>query len=179
MIQGEHISIRTIRDEAECRQLVEIYNDLAERALTDHDETFSIESKLAAFHEHGMWTPEKGVLLVVDQMDAMIGMVSHLRTTNLECDIGYRVLRSQDRCRGIMTEAVTLFSRCLFDRFLEITRLQIRTAHDNEPSIRLAQRCELTREGVLRQAYSYRGRLCDCVVLGLLREECPLVEPVF
>lgn len=172
MIQGDHIAIRRIRNAAECRHLFEVYNNLAERALTDHDETFQIEPKLALFQEHGMWTDEKGLLLVVNQADAMMGTVSFLRTTSLECDIGYRILRTEDRRRGIMTEAVTLFSAFLFERFPEITRLQIRTAHNNEPSIRLAERCGFTREGTLRKAYSYRGQLCDFAVFGLLREEC-------
>ncbi len=171
MIHGSGIALRKIRDESELRQLYEIYNDLDERALTDHDETFAIDSKLAAFQEHGFWTSEKGVLLVVDSSDKFVGMISFHRTTDLECDIGYRILRIEHRRRGIMTEAVTLFAAYLFDRFPEITRLQIRTAHDNEPSIRLAQRCGFTREGILRKAYSYRGRLCDWVVFSLLREE--------
>jgi RimJ/RimL family protein N-acetyltransferase len=171
MIQGIRIAIRKIRDEVECRQLYEVYNDLAERAPTDHDETFVIEPKLAAFREHGLWTSEKGLMLVVDQTNAIVGTVSFLRTTSLECDIGYRILRIADRRQGMMTEAVTLLSTYLFARFPEITRLQIRTAHDNEPSIRLAQRCGFTREGVLRKAYSYRGHLCDLIVFGLLREE--------
>jgi RimJ/RimL family protein N-acetyltransferase len=172
MIKGRDIAIRKIRDEAECRKLYEVYNDLAERALTDHDETFVIAPKLAAFREHGMWTPEKGLMLVVDHTDTMVGMISFLRTTTLECDVGYRILRTEDRRRGMMTEAVMLLSTYLFARFPKITRLQIRTAHDNEPSIRLAKRCGFTREGVLRRAYSYRGHVCDCVVFSLLREEC-------
>ena len=176
MLQGKGIAIRRISDEAECRHLYEVYNDLAERAPTDHDETFVIEPKLAAFREHGFWTPEKGLMLVVDQTDAMVGTVSFLRTTSLEFDVGYRVLRTADRRRGMMTEAIMLLSTYLFARFLEITRLQIRTAHDNEPSIRIAQRCGFTREGVLRKAYSYRGHLCDLIVFGLLREESVPME---
>ncbi len=172
MTQGNRIALRQIRDEAECRQLYEAYNDLAERALADHDETFAIEPRLADFREHGMWTEDKGILLIVDQADAAVGLISFQRTTPLECDIGYRLLYARHRRKGLMSEALPLFSRYLFQRFPEITRLQIRTAHDNEASIRLARRCGFTIEGTLRNAYAYRGRICDWVVLSLLREEC-------
>ena len=176
MIEGKRISLRRIRDEEECSRLYEIYNDLTERALTDHDETYAIGPKLSAFRDHGMWTDDKGLLVVVNQANAILGTISFIRTSDLECDIGYRILRTADRGKGMMTEAVSLFCEHLFDRFPRITRLQIRTAHDNEPSIRLAQRCGFTQEGVLRKAYAYRGRLCDCIVFGLLRDECHAIE---
>lgn len=171
MIRGSCLKLRRIRDDVECRRLYEAYGDLSQRAKTDHVEVAPVEARVQAFREHGMWTPKEGILVIEGCGDQLLGMLSFRRTTELECDIGYRILRNEHRKRGIMRAALPLFCTHLFDVFPSITRLQIRTADDNIPSRRLAEQCGFVQEGVLRKAYSYRGRICDWVLYGLLREE--------
>jgi RimJ/RimL family protein N-acetyltransferase len=172
MIRGDHVVLRAVRDCEECIRVFELYNDLSQRAPTDHDEIASVESRVKAFEENGLWTSTQGLLLIVGPDDDILGTVSFRRTTELECDIGYRILRTEHRGRGVMAEAIPLFCRHLFGLLPAISRLQIRTADNNLPSRRLAERCGFVQEGVLRKAYAYRGRVHDWVVYGLLREEC-------
>lgn len=171
MVQGSRWRLRPIRDEDECRRLFEIYNDLSQRAPTDHDELAQIEDRLAAFRADGLWSETQGLQLLVDASNTMLGTLTFRRTSALECDLGYRVLRFEHRGRGLLSEALPHFCAALFQRFPSITRLSIRTAHDNVPSRRLAERCGFQQEGVLRHAYQYRGKLCDWIVYGLVRAD--------
>ncbi len=45
------------------------------------------------------------------------------------------------------------------------------TAENNIASCKLAEKCGFKREGVLRNAYFYRGSICNWVVYSLLKDE--------
>ncbi|WP_019856201.1 GNAT family N-acetyltransferase [Actinopolyspora mortivallis] len=79
-------------------------------------------------------------------------------------------LAAHARGRGIATRAVRLLARWCFDR-LELARLQLTCAPDNEASRRVAERCGFSREGLLRAHLPFRGARRDTVVYGLLPGE--------
>lgn len=173
MISGERINLRLFRDERDVEEYVTLYNDLAERSLADHTEITPVVGRLSEFRETGFWADDRGTMLITTKDDRVVGSIGFIRNTDLELGIGYRLLRREDRGQGYMSEALRLFYAYLFETKLHITRLAILTAADNTGSRRLAVKCGYTQEGILRQAYFYRGRVCDWVVYGLLREECP------
>lgn len=171
MIQGKHITLRLLRDVAECKTLVGEYNQLAQRAPMDHTEIKSAATLLKQFAVDGLWGDRAGTLVIADQDDLMVGTIGFTTRSDFELEIGYRVLKTQNRGKGYGSEALALFSAYLFAT-KPIRRLRIQTASDNIGSQRVAEKCGFKREGVLRQAYFYRGRVCDFLIYGLLRDEC-------
>ncbi|MEV8590309.1 GNAT family protein [Streptomyces sp. NPDC051180] len=72
--------------------------------------------------------------------------------------------------RGLVTRA----ARALIDWAIEVRgvhRVEWVVNSDNEPSIAVARRLGMTRDGVLRQSYAYRGRLHDQEVWSVLAPE--------
>ncbi len=70
-----------------------------------------------------------------------------------------------------MTEALNLFSKYLFETVPLITRLSLYTAENNSPSRKLAEKCGYTLEGILRDAYFYRGKMFNWAIYSILRSE--------
>jgi RimJ/RimL family protein N-acetyltransferase len=81
-------------------------------------------------------------------------------------EIGY-ALAPEARGRGIATRALELVTRyALVDLGLDRVELQIST--DNDASMRVAEKCGYTREGVLRSLYVKPGRRGDFVIYSRL-----------
>ncbi len=109
----------------------------------------------------------------------IVGTISFVRTTDFELEIGYRICKHEHRRKGFMSEALSLFSAYLFETFPHVTRLAIKTALNNVGSRKLAEKCGYKQEGVFRNAYFYRGSICDFVIYSLLREESPRLDDLF
>ena len=77
--------------------------------------------------------------------------------------------------RGLMTECVRALVTYAFDA-LEMNRIEIRCAANNEASAAVAQRLGFTRDGVLRQGLLVHGRYVDDCVFSMLREEWETVR---
>ena len=100
--------------------------------------------------------------------DALLGSVSLLRFAwkDRSSEVGY-YLAPWARGRGVMTRAVRLLSRWAL-RELDIARLVIVADIDNQPSIRVAERCGFVREVVVRSFKARAGERVDGVLLSLL-----------
>ena len=171
MIKGSKINLRLIRDEAECHIMADALNDLSERGDGDHTELKSPAQILKRFQEDNFWGEQSGKLLITTKNDDIVGSIGFQQITKFELAIGYRLYHHQNRQQGIMSEALPLFSAYLFAT-KPIQRLRLQIAADNVGSRRLAKKCSFTQEGILRQAYFYRGRFVDFVIYGMLRSEC-------
>ena len=71
MLKGRNTILRMFRDEEDCRKLLEAYNNLAQRAETDHTEMKHPQTLLKRFHENGLWSDENGSLLITDESDTI------------------------------------------------------------------------------------------------------------
>ena len=171
MIRGKTLNLRLFRDEKDVLEQYSMYNELNERALTDHTEVYPPNRQIASFQETGFWTKDYRSLVITTKDDEILGTVSFHRKTELELSIGYRIYQSKQRRKGVMTEVLRLFSAYLFETVPFITRLMIATAENNTASRKLAEKCGYKQEGILRQAYFYRGTICNWVIYSLLREE--------
>jgi len=178
MIQGKNINIRLLRDEADCRIMADALNDLSERGAGDHTELKSPNHILKRFHEDNYWGEKSSKLLITTKTDEIVGSIGHIQISEFELSIGYRLYHQKDRKKGIMSEALPLFAAYLFAT-KPIHRLRLEIVADNVGSRRLAEKCGFTQEGILRQAYFYRGRFVDFVIYGLLRAECPDYSELF
>ena len=176
MIEGKRFRIRLLRGEADCRAMVAAYNDVSQRAQTDHTEIKPLNRVLSDFARTGLWHTEGGTCLITDKNDQLLGTIDFTSISEYELALGYRLFRAADRAQGIMGEVLPLFAAYLFAT-KPIRRLRIQTAEDNIGSQKVAEHAGFTREGSIRQGYFYRGTFCDFIIYGLLREEClPLAD---
>ncbi len=171
MIKGSKVKLRIYKDENEVISKIERFNNLSERSITDHTEIYSVNKAVETFHKNGLWTSTFGELLITDLKDDIIGSISFNKTTDFELTIGYRLFKDENRGKGYMTEALNLFSSYLFETIPFVTRIALYTADSNISSQKLAEKCGFTKEGVLRKAYFFRGKVCDWFIYSLLREE--------
>lgn len=172
MIIGENINLRLFNSEDDVHYYFSALNNLEERSITDHTEISSLPMRIKTFHENGFWSQKNGTLLITSKEDKIIGTIGFCRKTEFELSIGYRIPEKINRGRGFMTEALQMFSSYLFETVPLITRLSLYTAEDNTASRKLAEKCGYKEEGILRNAYFYRGKICNWVIYSLLREEC-------
>lgn len=110
-------------------------------------------------------------MLITNISDEIIGDISFSKTTDFELNIGYRLFENKNRKKGYMTQALKLFSKYLYSTIPSVTRLSLYTAEDNIPSRKLAEKCGFVQEGILRNAYFYRGKICNWIIYSLLRED--------
>jgi len=171
MIVGKKVVLRLYEDEDEVEERCDAYNQLSERAITDHTEIISKRNVLARFRDNGLWSKDEGHMLITSLKGDLIGEVIFKRQTDFELAIGYRLFKQSHRRKGYMSEALTMFSRYLFETLPTITRLSLLTAEDNEASRKLAEMCAYVHEGTLRQAYFYRGKMVNWVLYSLIRED--------
>lgn len=111
-------------------------------------------------------------LLIADaQTDELLGSigVQDIRYAESRCDIGYWLAR-EARGKGIMTRAVRLLSRWVFEN-LPIERIQITVQPENRASRAVAERAGYKLEGILRSYIEIKGRRRDAAMYSLLRGE--------
>jgi ribosomal-protein-alanine N-acetyltransferase len=110
-------------------------------------------------------------LVVADaETDALIGSIgAHVIEGERRCDVGYWLI-PQARGRGVITRAVRLFSRWIFDN-LPAERIEITIEPSNAASRGVAERAGYTFEGVLRSYTEIKGTRRDMAMYSLLRGE--------
>jgi RimJ/RimL family protein N-acetyltransferase len=112
-----------------------------------------------------------GFAIVDEAGGEFLGMAA-LVTLDLdgrEAEAGYIVAPSA-RGRGIASRALTLLTEWALDE-LGLERVELRITVDNEPSIRVAEKCGYEREGVLRSLHFKQGRRHDMAVYARLARE--------
>ena len=171
MIKGNKVTIKLFETEQEVIEHSKLYNDISERAITDHTEVHPVFSRLDTFKESNFWDDKKGKMMILNEDGIMIGTIGYSRMSEYELNIGYRLLKSEFRGKGYMTEALNLFTSYLFDVKPGLERISLYTASNNIPSQKLAEKCGYTFEGILRNAYFYRGEMYNFHVYSMLKNE--------
>ena len=172
MIKGEKINLRVVR-EKDLSVLFDRWSDIENRG-----EFFPIflssEPKFYnEFKETGFWTEEFGRLLIVDKEDdAILGMIFYFKSVPYfdALEIGYILFDFGQRGKGLMSEALTLLTRFLFET-KTIRRLQLTVCVGNTSSKKVAEKCGFQSEGVARQAIFIKGRHLDIECFSILRED--------
>ncbi|NKB72855.1 MAG: GNAT family N-acetyltransferase [Candidatus Latescibacteria bacterium] len=127
------------------------------------------------FQENGSWSNDYGALLICNLADdEILGEISHFKAAPYfdGFEIAYRLYDSGQSRRGIMTEALILFTYVLFTT-KKINRLELKIIPENIPSKRVAEKCGYQLEGVNRGAIFHRGAYRDMEVHSILRDEAP------
>jgi RimJ/RimL family protein N-acetyltransferase len=130
------------------------------------------ERKWLDLYEQGRGDGTRDGYAVVDaESGAFLGIagVVDIHPGANQGEIGY-ALAPEARGRGIATRALDLVTRYALED-LGLDRVELQIATDNDASIRVAEKCGYTREGVLRSLYIKPGRRGDFVIYSRLRGE--------
>ena len=172
MIKGQKINLRVVR-EKDLPILFDRWSDIENRG-----EFFPIflssEPKFYdEFKETGFWTDQFGRLLIVDKEDdVIIGMIFYFKSVPYydALEIGYILFDTAQRGQGLMSEALTLLTRFLFET-KTIRRLQLTVCVGNNASKKVAEKCGFQSEGIARQAVFIKGKHLDIEYFSILRED--------
>lgn len=171
MLNGQTIRLRPLRD-ADLTTLYDVWSQVENRGeFYPHD--ILSESVFRKRYEDGWFWEEnvRGVLLIVDHADHLIGQIEFFRAMYMDCfEIAYLVFDAQHRGKGVVTEAVGLLVKYLFQS-TKVNRLQLVISTPNTASRRVAEKCGFTHEGTLRGAFFNAGRNHDMEMYSLLRSE--------
>ena len=170
MIKGERIILRTVKE----KDLDRYYDLLADvQSRGDHypQELQSYADFQRAYQNRSFWHETRGALLIVDHEDTIVGEITFRDLAHRKAfEIGYIVFDITKRNQGIVTEALRLFTKYLFET-KPIQRLELAIIPGNDASKRVAQKCGFTFEGISRQAYYVKGQYVDLENYALLKEE--------
>jgi ribosomal-protein-alanine N-acetyltransferase len=171
MIKGEKINLRVVQ-EKDVDTLFDLWSDIENRG--DFFPIFlSSESQFKKrFQETGFWDEEFGRLLIVDKDDRILGSIWYFKSVPYfdALEIGYILFDQKSRSKGIMTEALSLFVRFLFET-KKVYRLQLTVFVGNTASKKVAEKCGFISEGIARKAVFNKGKNVDLEWFSILRDE--------
>ena len=169
---GKRVTLRLLR-ESDLAEYHARTSDLSTRSEFLPTELRTETSLRKAFAEDGMWSDERGVMLIVDPAtDRALGEVVYFKPGRYlnGYELGYAIFSPADRGQGYGSEAFELFVRYMFET-KNVWRLQVAADPSNAASIRLAEKIGFRKEGHFRQAVFTRGAMADLAVFSLLRNE--------
>ncbi|CAM3562251.1 acetyltransferase, ribosomal protein N-acetylase [Flavobacterium saliperosum S13] len=91
-------------------------------------------------------------------------------TEHRRAEIGYALNSDVHKGKGIMSEALKAVIDYGF-REMDLNRIEAFIGPKNEPSLRLVQKLNFTKEGHLRKHYCKNNIMEDSLVFSLLRDE--------
>ena len=171
MIKNLRIALRHVT-ESDLPLLAKIAGDQIARGDFNPTRIASPRSIQKRFQDNGFASDENELFLICNESGAVIGDVVHFQAKRYSTarEIGWSIHDPDNRRRGYATEAVTALIDYLFKSY-PINRIECSTATSNHGSIRLAEKCGLVREGVLRGLVFVAGAYVDDLVLAILRAD--------
>jgi RimJ/RimL family protein N-acetyltransferase len=171
MIKYGRIALRHVI-ESDLPSLTQVLTDPQTRGLYNPTRMGSPHGIEKRFRDDGFSNEEHEMLMVCDGSGAVIGDVLHFRARRYSTarEVGWTIHNPVHRNQGYATEAVTALVDYLFQAF-PINRVECNTATTNLASLRLAEKCGFTREGVLRGLVFVGGVYLDDAVFSILRSE--------
>jgi RimJ/RimL family protein N-acetyltransferase len=170
MLKGPLCTVRHLLN-TDLNTFIALVNDLPSRGDYFSSQFKSPEAMRKEFVQHGFVTEDSELFVVEDQLRRIVGVITHFKSrTPTSREVGYRLFDLELAGRGYTTEALRMVTDHLF-RVHTWQRLEVLVAPRNVPSVRVAQKCGFTAEGVLREAFFINGTYQDVQVMSLLRHE--------
>jgi ribosomal-protein-alanine N-acetyltransferase len=169
MLEGKNLHLRTVK-EGDLPALYSYFDSIRMKGEYLSSELLSEHQFRLEFFETGFWSDEKGTLVIIKE-DQPVGALWFERQVFFDClDIHFYIFRTEDRGKGLMKEALELFSSYLFAT-KKIERLQISVPGYSKAALRVAQKSGFQFEGIARSALFHRGGYLDLCIYSLLRSE--------
>ena len=171
MLTGKTINLRPVRD-TDLDKLYDFHIDIHNRGDFYPRGVMSQPGFQKHFQENGFWSKEEGTLILVDSADEIVGHIEFFKTVNYldEYELSYQIYDSQQRGKGVMTEAVTLMVHYLFET-KRMNRIRLVIHPDNAASRRLAEKCGFQHEGTARGAWYNNGCFHDVEIYAILHDD--------
>jgi RimJ/RimL family protein N-acetyltransferase len=177
MLNGKTFTLRPVTED-DLPQIYAHFLNLGNRGEYYGTNIRTMSQLRRDFAKHGFWDDDFGLLLLVDnESDRVLGQISWFSTVMYldEIEIGYILWEESRRSKGMMTEALTLFTNYLFDikplHGKAVNRMRLCIATENTPSRRVAEKAGYTHEATQRQAAYGRGRFYDMELYAILRRD--------
>lgn len=169
MLQGDAIQLRTVR-EGDLDALYGYHQDIANRGRYFPTGVMSEPAFRNAYAESGFWEKERGMLVIVDEQNTILGHIEYFPTVPYldELELSYHIYSPQARGKGAASEAVRLLTGYLFGR-LKQNRIRLVIHPENEASKRVAEKCGYQFEGLARGAWFHQGSSHDVAIYGITR----------
>jgi RimJ/RimL family protein N-acetyltransferase len=171
MLKGTAITLRPVR-ETDLEKLYGFHVDIANRGEFFPRGIVSQQAFNKEFQETGFWTKQEGMLVITTSSDEILGHIEFFKTVNYldEFELSYILYTPEQRGRGVMTEAVNLMVRYLFET-KNINRIRLVIHPDNAASRRLAEKCHFRHEGTARGAWYNKGKHHDVEIYAILHKD--------
>lgn len=171
MLVGRHVRLRPVR-EADLGVLYDRHTDIDDRGPFFPIGVMSMPRFWRQYQDSGFWTDDEGMLVMVDDSDAILGHIEFYPTVRYldELELSYQIYGTENRGRGVATESVRLLTSYLFQR-KKVNRIRLMIHPDNRASVRVAEKAGFQLEGVSRGIWYNRGRNHDLAVFAALRAE--------
>src|SRR5687767_8229378 len=171
MLKGKSIILRPVR-ETDLDQLYAFHLDIDNRGGYFPRGVLSQPAFRKQFQETGFWTKEEGTLVIVSLNEEILGHVEFFKTVNYldEYELSYQVYATEQRGKGVATEAVNLLVRYLFET-KRVNRIRLVIHPDNLASRRLAEKCGFKHEGTAHGAWYHKGAHRDVEIYAILHDD--------
>lgn len=171
MLKGKSITLRPVRD-SDLDQLYAYHVDIDNRGDFFPRGILAQPVFHKRFQETGFWEKDDGMLVIASPDDEILGHIEFFKTVNYldEYELSYQVYASEQRGKGVATEAVNLLVRYLFES-KRVNRIRLVIAPGNIASRRLAEKCGFKHEGTARGAWYHKGAHRDVEIYAILHED--------
>ena len=171
MLKGKLISLRPVHD-TDVEKLYDFHTDIQNRGDYYPRGIMSQPAFQKQFQENGFWGRDEGTLVIVNPADEIMGHIEFFKTINYldEYELAYQIYDPEQRGKGVMTEAVNMMVRYLFES-KRMNRIRLVIHPDNAASRRLAEKCGFQHEGTARGAWYNKGRHQDVEIYSILHDD--------
>lgn len=171
MLHGNSIRLRPVR-ENDLDQLYSFHLDIDNRGDFFPRGVLAEPAFRRQFQETGFWSKDEGMLVIVSQQEEILGHIEFFKTVNYldEFELSYQVYATEQRGKGVATEALNLLVRYLFET-RQVNRIRLVIHPQNLASRRLAEKCGFKHEGTARGAWYNRGRHQDVEIYAILHDD--------
>jgi ribosomal-protein-alanine N-acetyltransferase len=170
MLKGSLCTVRHLLT-ADLNTFIALVNDLPSRGDYFSSHFKSPEILRKEFAQTSCVTEDNEMFVIEDRAHHVIGVISHFKSRTPICrEIGYRLFDRALAGRGYVTQACQLLVDHLFKTH-PYHRLEVLMAPENVASVRVAQKCGFTAEGILRESFLINGHYQSVQLFSLLRPE--------
>lgn len=171
MLNGKNIILRLI-DETDLDLLWKYHSDIEDRGPFFPIGVMSRNRFRRQFEETGFWGENDGMLSIIGREGEIAGHIEFFSTVRYldELELSYQIYGTQNRGKGIATEAVQLMTKYLFEKS-KTNRIRLMIHPENKASVRVAEKAGYHFEATAKGIWYNRGKYYDLLTYVLLREE--------